>query len=144
MSTTMHSDIHLTDMGHQCAYCQGRSFRRSRLKGADWGSLLAMRYPVRCLSCSQRQSVGMRVALRSMSSSVKQVRTSKSAASQMPGLTEKQGGLPAERPLGGGSFPSVKAQQPTAMPDLRGIVLEHHAAVQHETPAPAARREKTA
>lgn len=46
----------------QCQFCVGRAFRRSRLRGSDLSQLLLMRYPVRCLRCSQRQMVSFTVA----------------------------------------------------------------------------------
>ncbi|GGA69203.1 hypothetical protein GCM10011507_20850 [Edaphobacter acidisoli] len=52
----------------QCQYCSGQSFRRSRLRGEDFWQLFLMRYPVRCLRCSQRQMVSFTVAGLSLSS----------------------------------------------------------------------------
>jgi hypothetical protein len=128
MSST---ETHLADMGHQCQYCKGRSFRRSRLKGKDWSTLLIIRFPVRCMTCSQRQSVGLRVALRSVSAKTKQVRASTSTGHAHASTNE--GTFMPAQPLGGGSFPTLRPRQSVAMPDLRGVTLEHYAAVQHET-----------
>jgi DNA-directed RNA polymerase subunit RPC12/RpoP len=58
----------------QCQYCSGQSFRRSRLRANDIAHLLLMRYPVRCLRCSQRQMVSFTVAGISVPSHVKQRR----------------------------------------------------------------------
>ena len=57
----------------QCQFCVGRNFRRSRLRTMDVKELLLMRYPVRCLRCSQRQMVSFSVAGISVPSSVKHV-----------------------------------------------------------------------
>ena len=46
----------------QCQFCVGRAFRRSRLRSSDLSQLFLMRYPVRCLRCSQRQMVSFTVA----------------------------------------------------------------------------------
>jgi DNA-directed RNA polymerase subunit RPC12/RpoP len=55
----------------QCQYCSGQSFRRSSLRSQDLTEILLMRYPVRCLRCSQRQLVSFTVAGLSISSSIK-------------------------------------------------------------------------
>lgn len=55
----------------QCQYCSGQSFRRSSLRGEDFTQILLMRYPVRCLRCSQRQGVSFTVAGISLSSKVR-------------------------------------------------------------------------
>jgi hypothetical protein len=55
----------------QCQYCSGQAFRRSTLRGDDFNQIFFMRYPVRCLRCSQRQMVSFTVASLSLSSSVK-------------------------------------------------------------------------
>ena len=52
----------------QCQYCSGQAFRRSRLRSEDFWQMLRMRYPVRCLRCSQRQMVSFTVAGISLSS----------------------------------------------------------------------------
>ncbi len=52
----------------QCQYCSGQVFRRSRLRSEDLRQILLMRYPVRCLRCSQRQMVSFTVAGISLSS----------------------------------------------------------------------------
>ena len=57
----------------QCQFCVGRNFRRSRLRRTDLKQLLLMRYPVRCLRCSQRQMVSFSVAGISVPSHVKHV-----------------------------------------------------------------------
>ncbi len=58
----------------QCQYCPCQSFRRSRIRMADIKQILLMRYPVRCLRCSQRQLVSFTVAGISVPSHVKQRR----------------------------------------------------------------------
>jgi len=55
----------------QCQYCSGQAFRRSSLRSDDFNQIFLMRYPVRCLRCSQRQMVSFTVASLSLSSSVK-------------------------------------------------------------------------
>ena len=55
----------------QCQFCSGQDFRRSTLRGEDFTQLLLMRYPVRCLRCSQRQGVSFTVAGLSLSSKIK-------------------------------------------------------------------------
>src|ERR1700748_1115297 len=55
----------------RCQYCTGQNFRRSTLRSQDLTEVLLMRYPVRCLRCSQRQMVSFTVAGLSISSSVK-------------------------------------------------------------------------
>lgn len=57
----------------QCQFCVGRNFRRSRWRKGDIKHLLLMRYPVRCLRCSQRQWVSFSVAGISLPSHVKHV-----------------------------------------------------------------------
>ncbi len=55
----------------RCQFCSGQSFRRSTLRGDDFTEILLMRYPVRCLRCSQRQLVSFTIASLSLSSSEK-------------------------------------------------------------------------
>jgi hypothetical protein len=55
----------------RCQFCSGQTFRRSTLRGDDFTDILLMRYPVRCLRCSQRQLVSFTIASLSLSSSVK-------------------------------------------------------------------------
>jgi hypothetical protein len=55
----------------RCQFCSGQSFRRSSLRSQDLTEILLMRYPVRCLRCSQRQLVSFTVAGISISSSIK-------------------------------------------------------------------------
>ncbi len=57
----------------QCQFCVGRNFRRSRWRKGDFKQLLLMRYPVRCLRCSQRQWVSFSVAGISIPSHAKHV-----------------------------------------------------------------------
>ena len=61
----------------QCQFCVGQRFRRSRLRVGDIKHLLLMRYPVRCLFCSQRQLVSFTVAGVSLPSHVRQPRKRK-------------------------------------------------------------------
>jgi hypothetical protein len=58
----------------QCQYCSGQSFRRSRLRSEDFWQMVLMRYPVRCLRCSQRQMVSFTIAGISHSSLTKHTR----------------------------------------------------------------------
>lgn len=62
----------------RCQFCVGQRFRRSRLRAADLKHLLLMRYPVRCLFCSQRQMVSFTVAGVSLPSHVSQPKKRKS------------------------------------------------------------------
>ncbi|WP_158944527.1 hypothetical protein [Granulicella sp. S190] len=55
----------------RCQYCSGQSFRRSSVRSEDLTEILLMRYPVRCLRCSQRQMVSFTIASLSLSSSIK-------------------------------------------------------------------------
>ncbi len=55
----------------RCQFCVGQKFRRSRLRSDDFRSLLLMRYPVRCLRCSQRQLVSFTIAGISLASHVR-------------------------------------------------------------------------
>ena len=65
-----------------CLYCPGQEFRRSRLRSEDLRELLRMRYPVRCLRCSQRQTVSFTVAALSLSSSTRQPHPQQSRSSE--------------------------------------------------------------
>jgi hypothetical protein len=58
----------------QCQFCPCQSFRRSRVRMADIKQMFLMRYPVRCLRCSQRQLVSFTIAGISVPSHVKQRR----------------------------------------------------------------------
>ena len=62
----MHSGVPI-----QCQFCVGQTFRRSRLRASDFGTLLLMRYPVRCIRCAQRQAVSFTVAGISMPSHIR-------------------------------------------------------------------------
>ena len=64
----------------QCQYCPGLRFRRSRLRAEDLTQIFLMRYPVRCLRCSQRQFVSFTVAGISVPSHVKQRRARQTLA----------------------------------------------------------------
>jgi DNA-directed RNA polymerase subunit RPC12/RpoP len=66
----------------QCQYCSGQTFRRSTLRAEDLTDILLMRYPIRCLRCSQRQLVSFTIASLAVSSSVKPTR--KKHASTLP------------------------------------------------------------
>jgi hypothetical protein len=55
----------------QCQFCSGQTFRRSTLRADDLYQMFLMRYPVRCLRCSQRQMVSFAVAGISLSSKIK-------------------------------------------------------------------------
>lgn len=114
------------DMGHHCDHCQGTSFRRSRLKGKDLSSLMLMRFPVRCMTCSQRQTVSIRVALRSVSSRAKQVREEQPVRTEQPVSAKPE----MAKPVASASAP--RSPLTAAMPDLHGVTLHHHTAVQDE------------
>jgi hypothetical protein len=108
------------DMGAQCVSCAGGSFRRSRLKVGDIWSLLVLRYPVRCLACSKRQTVSLAVAARAASSKTKQVRA-------RHGSEAADNGVPVQRPsvVGGDAEWAIPMHEPMVMPDLHGVALEH-------------------
>jgi hypothetical protein len=55
----------------RCQHCSGQTFRRSTLRTADVRDIVLMRYPVRCLHCSQRQMVSFTVAGISFPSGIK-------------------------------------------------------------------------
>jgi DNA-directed RNA polymerase subunit RPC12/RpoP len=55
----------------RCQHCSGQTFRRSTLRSADAWEIVLMRYPVRCLHCSQRQMVSFTVAGISLPSGIK-------------------------------------------------------------------------
>ncbi len=76
----------------QCQYCVGRNFRRSRLRRTDFKQLLLMRYPVRCLRCSQRQMVSFSVAGISVPSHVKHVPERTSATARRAAGPGEHGG----------------------------------------------------
>ena len=57
-----------------CQYCPAQDFRRSRLRFEDFKFIFMMRYPVRCLRCSQRQFVSFVIAAISIPSHIKQRR----------------------------------------------------------------------
>jgi hypothetical protein len=65
---TTFSDTSGGPMPIQCQFCSGQTFRRSRLRAEDFWQVIRMRYPVRCLRCSQRQMVSFTVAGISLSS----------------------------------------------------------------------------
>lgn len=60
--------------GVRCMFCPGTSFRRSKLRAVDFFQMLFLRYPVRCLLCSQRQYASFAVAGLSVPSSVRHSR----------------------------------------------------------------------
>ncbi len=133
MMTHGDGKLEATDSGRTCAFCKGRTFRRSRLQFKDLMGLLAFQYPVRCLSCSKRQSVGLETARRAVPSTVRQVRAPKStklwdgspwSQPQPPGNATKptflDGGVVSDL-----STPVVVVREPVKMPDLHGVTLPH-------------------
>jgi hypothetical protein len=110
----------------QCQFCRGRSFRRSTLRFKDLGVLMLLRYPVRCLQCSKRQSVWLSVARQAMPSSVKQLRAPRNA---MPwqdwDAVIAASGQPESSAVGGTSFTALPVHEPLAMPNLQGMTLQH-------------------
>lgn len=66
----------------QCQFCPGQGFRRSTLRAEDLKDIFLMRYPVRCLRCSQRQLVSFTVAGVSVPSHVKQRRAKQTVSQQ--------------------------------------------------------------
>ncbi|WP_263382307.1 hypothetical protein [Granulicella arctica] len=113
-------------MGTQCQDCAGLSFRRSRLKAKDMIPLLMMRYPVRCLSCSRRQTVSFRVAQRSVSSSVKQVRAPRPEESHGGWMsTDVPATSTSPMPVDTRNFTAIPISAPIVMPELRGVTLKH-------------------
>lgn len=90
----------------RCQFCVGQKFRRSRLRSDDFKSLLLMRYPVRCLRCSQRQLVSFTIAGISLASHVRPQRKrrsvqQKTGGQQKTGAEQRAGeqqGIPARPP----------------------------------------------
>jgi hypothetical protein len=109
-----------------CQFCRGRSFRRSTLRFKDLAVLLLLRYPVRCLQCSKRQSVWLSVARQALPSSVKQLRAPRNA---MPwqdwNAVAAASGQPESSVVGGTSFTALPVREPLAMPNLQGVTLQH-------------------
>jgi hypothetical protein len=66
----------------RCQDCAAHGFRRSRLQSDDMLHLLLMRYPVRCLRCSERQLVSFTVAGLAVPSYVQQRRARRTLAEQ--------------------------------------------------------------
>ena len=60
--------------GVRCLFCPGTSFRRSKLRTSDLLHVLVLRYPVRCLTCSQRQFASIPIAGLSVPASVRHSR----------------------------------------------------------------------
>ena len=84
----------------QCQFCVGRNFRRSRWRKGDFKQLLLMRYPVRCLRCSQRQWVSFSVAGISIPSHAKHVPERAATvghAGRASGARERAGGAEGSR-----------------------------------------------
>ena len=75
-----------------CQFCVGQKFRRSRLRSGDIPQLLLMRYPVRCMRCSQRQTVSFTVAGASIPSFVRH--RHRSGSSKNPASTNRTGRKP--------------------------------------------------
>ncbi|MEO6983411.1 MAG: hypothetical protein ABI072_09890 [Edaphobacter sp.] len=69
---------HIYAVPIQCQYCSGQSFRRSRLRSEDLWQMIFMRYPVRCIRCSQRQMVSFSIAGISLSSLTRHERPTRS------------------------------------------------------------------
>jgi hypothetical protein len=117
------------DMGAECDSCATRSFHRSRLQGKDFWTLLLLHYPVRCAACSLRQSVPLTVAMRASSTRIKQPRSSSHASSrEQPSMTQQSS---SHQSSSDHLAPAIEPQPaPTrklmAMPDLRGVLLDHH------------------
>ncbi len=127
---TAASRIDVADMGRSCAFCKGRTFRRSRLQLKDVGSLLALQYPVRCLSCSKRQRVGLDTARRAVPSTVRQVRAPQEETpwDGSPWGSSHTGGAGLKPHFvneGHTAVPETPVTKPIAMPDLHGVRLPH-------------------
>ena len=69
----------------RCQFCVGQKFRRSRLRSDDFKSLFLMRYPVRCLRCSQRQLVSFTIAGISLGSNIRPQRKRRSLQQKADG-----------------------------------------------------------
>ena len=117
--------IQTTDMGAQCGFCPGRSFRRSRLQVKDLGALLMLHYPVRCLQCSPRQPVPVQVARRAVSSSVRQVKNRERNGSSWNGWNAEDQAKTLPRQQIGPAAVRLPVREPMVLPDLRGIQLTH-------------------
>ena len=83
----------------QCQYCSGQTFRRSTLRSEDLSEIFFMRYPVRCLRCSQRQMVSFTIASLSLSSSVKPKRRGRTPGASSHWI-EPSGDSGVQRPSG--------------------------------------------
>jgi hypothetical protein len=127
MAVSKEEPRHMENMGAQCEFCAGRSFRRSHLQFKDMLPLLLFRYPVRCLLCSKRQPVSLVVAQRALSSKSKQVRTPRSDT-PWSGWNSSDGTTGGTMPLGAGGrgFSALPVHSPISMPNLTGVALEHH------------------
>ena len=68
----------------QCQFCPGQNFRRSKVRMSDLTQIFLMRYPVRCLRCSQRQWVSFTVAGISVPSHVRQRHARKTIKDNKP------------------------------------------------------------
>jgi hypothetical protein len=118
----------ITDQGRTgalCRSCGGQHFRRSRLKAKDLWGLLVLRYPVRCMACSIRQTVPVSEARRAVSSRVKQVRASRDAAAG--GVPAMDGETSRRRPstVGAQATWAMPVRESVTMPDLHGVTLKH-------------------
>lgn len=111
---------HDLDVSVACMSCGGRSFRRSRLRLGDVWPLLGLRYPVRCLACSMRQSIPLPVAMLALSSKLRQTRA---VGSGGDGATPGSG--PSAVGSRGDDAWSMPVRELMTMPDLHGVTLKH-------------------
>ena len=81
--------------------CSGQTFRRSTFALEDFTEILLMRYPVRCLRCSQRQMVSFTVASLALSSAAasKDRRSPTPSTGLNPARQQCPPLPPSERPL---------------------------------------------
>jgi hypothetical protein len=108
--------------GVRCLFCPGTSFRRSKLRTSDLLHVLLLRYPVRCLTCSQRQFASIPVAGLSVPASVRH--------SRAPGPKETW----KSWTNGSADDPAKKAQTPSYAP-YTTVKVSHQG--QSKKPGPA-------
>jgi hypothetical protein len=123
-----------------CTFCGHARFRRSRLRFHDLAELLMLRYPLRCMRCSQRQYNAVNVALLSMPPRSKSGRiTTDGPGSSWQSWTDPstRGELVA-RPLTTAQNPQARRLEETTR--SRAAEAAAHAAAEPLAPAVSARQ----
>ncbi len=106
-SDARRSTIPLKTTEFRCEFCPGHSFRRSRLRLQDISALLLLRYPVRCLRCSQRQLVSFSLAGISVPAHIKHQRLPTDAESWRS-WTAREEGKPSQPNSPSATAPSYR------------------------------------